>query len=238
VLVGLCVRRVDHDVHVAQVREGEQLRAGERGLGGAAPPEDDDLLDPAARERLERVVGDVGAAQVVDPQAEDAGDVECDVAVADDHRALARQVEGRVAEVRVAVVPGDERGGRVAARQVLARDAEVPVVGCAHGVDHGVVVREQLLVGQVTAHLHVEVKAEVRGPGRPLERPRDALGPLMVGGDPGAHEPPRGRQPVQHLDLDGVAVGEEVSRSVGARRAGADDGHAQRFHAAAPARSR
>ena len=70
-----------------------QLGAGERGLRGPAPAEHDDLLDPALAQRLERVVGDVGARELVGAEREHARHVGRDVAVADHHRA--RRPRGR-----------------------------------------------------------------------------------------------------------------------------------------------
>ena len=70
---------------------------------------------------------------------EDAGDVQGDVAVADDgdgcrvQRPLAR-------EVRVAVVPADEVGGPERALGVDAGNVEVGVADRAGGEDDGVVV--------------------------------------------------------------------------------------------------
>jgi hypothetical protein len=49
----------------------------------------------------------------------------------------------------------------------------------------------------------------------------------VVGRDAEPHEPPRRRQPLEHVDLD-VARLEQVVGGVEARRARADDGDAQR----------
>ena len=54
--------------------------------------------------------------------------VQRDVAVADDHRTLGRQIERVAGVVGMAVVPGDEVGGRMTARSVLAGDGEVAAV--------------------------------------------------------------------------------------------------------------
>ena len=84
-------------------------------------------------------------------QREDARDVGGDVAVADHHGALGRQVELELAVVGVAVVPGDELGGRPAAGQVLAGDAERLVGLRAGRVDDRRVVLHQLGVRDVDA---------------------------------------------------------------------------------------
>ena len=54
------------DVDVAEtleLAELAQLQRGERGLQWAAPADDEDLLDAAVVQRLQRVVGDVGRRQ-------------------------------------------------------------------------------------------------------------------------------------------------------------------------------
>ncbi len=53
--------RMSTPVHAAELA---QLGARERRLRGAAPAEHDHLLDPALAQRLERVVGDVGALEL------------------------------------------------------------------------------------------------------------------------------------------------------------------------------
>ena len=86
--------------------------------------------------------------------------VDRDVAVPDHDRARVGEVELELLEVRVAVVPGDERRGRPRARQVLARDAEAAVGLRADGVDDRVVEAQQLLVRDVAADLDVAEEAE------------------------------------------------------------------------------
>ena len=121
--VELHVLGVDDHVGVGQLAQLAQLGVGERGLGGPAAADDHDLLDRALGHHLDRVVGGVGDLELLARQHEHARDVHGHVAVADHHGALAGEVELEVAEVRVAVVPGDELGGGPAAGQVLARDA-------------------------------------------------------------------------------------------------------------------
>ena len=53
------------DVGVVELPELAHLGVGERGLGGPAAAEDDDLLDRALGERLDRVVGGVGALELL-----------------------------------------------------------------------------------------------------------------------------------------------------------------------------
>ena len=110
--------RVDDDVDVAeplQVAELAQLQRGERGLQRAASPDDEDLFHAAVVQRLQRVVGDVGGGQHVGIGDEDARYVQCDVAVADDDGAPARDIRRHLLEVGVGVVPADEVDGRHAA---------------------------------------------------------------------------------------------------------------------------
>ena len=95
--------RVDDDVGLGHLAELAHLGVGEGGLGGPAAAEHDDLLDPALGERLDRVVGGVGALQLLARQGEHAGDVGGDVAVADHDHALAGEVE---------LVRRRSRGGR------------------------------------------------------------------------------------------------------------------------------
>src|SRR5207248_9266329 len=116
---------VDDHVGVGQLAELEQLRVGEGRLRGPASADDHDLVDAASLEHLERVVGRVGAGQLGGGEHEHAGDVEGDVAVADDKRAFgAQQVELEVGLVGVAVVPADEVGGGVRPGKVFAGDAQ------------------------------------------------------------------------------------------------------------------
>ncbi len=66
-----------------------QLGARERRLRGTAPAEHDDLLDAALAQRLEGVIGHVGALELARAQREHARHVRRDVAVADHDGALA-----------------------------------------------------------------------------------------------------------------------------------------------------
>ena len=157
-----------------------------------------------------------------------------------DDDALVREVELEVLVVRVAVVPGDELGGRPRARQVLAGDAEPPVGLGADRVDDGVVERGELLVRDVAADLDVAEEAESRARGDLLEGTRDGLELGVVGSDAEPDEPPRRRQPLDHVDLDRrILAREQRGRRVERGRAGADDGDAQRSaHAADPSEGR
>ena len=85
------------------------------------------------------MVGGVGLLELLAGEGEHPGDVGGDVAVADHHDALAVEVELALGEVGVAVVPGDELGGRVRAGKVLAGDPELAVGAGAVGADDRVV---------------------------------------------------------------------------------------------------
>lgn len=77
------------------------------------------------------MLGDVRPFEMPWIHQEYAGDVQGDVAGADDHGAAAGEVEfvGRV--VGMAVVPADEVGGGVAARQLFSANSEVAARWCA-----------------------------------------------------------------------------------------------------------
>jgi hypothetical protein len=87
------------------------------------------------------VVGDVGTGELVRGLGQDPGDVDRHVPDADHHCGVAVERRVEVDVVGVAVVPGHEVGGREAAREVLARDAEAPIAGRPVGEHDGVVVR-------------------------------------------------------------------------------------------------
>ena len=109
------------------------------------------------------MVGDVGRGELCGAQHEHARDVDRDVAVADDDRALRRQqVDLEVGLVGVAVVPADELGRGVRAAKVFAGDTEWPVDRGAGRVDDRVVVRAQVLARYVLAEVDVSEEAKAR----------------------------------------------------------------------------
>jgi hypothetical protein len=110
----------------------------------------------------------------------------------------------------------------------VAADSERPVGRGAGGVDDRVVVREQVLARDVLAERDVAVVAEAGVRGGLLVDARDGLDLGVVGGDPGAHEPPRRRQALEHVDLDvdgtlARAVLEQVPGRVEAGGTGSHD---------------
>ena len=191
-----------------EVAELAQLQGGERGLQRSAPADDDDLLHAAVVQRLQRVVGDVGGGQHVGIGDQDARHVQCDVAVADDNGPARRQVGRHLLEMGVRVVPAHEVDGGDAAGQVLAGNAQRPIGLRADGVDHRVVAFGELGGLHVVADRDVAEEPEPRVGRRLLELGADRLDLRMVGGDAGAHQTPRRRQHLQHVDAHvGVIVG-------------------------------
>jgi hypothetical protein len=61
----------------------------------------------------------------------------------------------------MAVIPGDELCGSVAARQIFPRDAETPVGLGAAGKHHGLIVGAQLLHRYVAPDAHVGKQVEM-----------------------------------------------------------------------------
>ena len=204
-----------------------QFRRGEGRLRRSAAAEHDDLLQPRAADRLDRRVRCVRGCELLRSQRQHARDVEGDVSVPDHDRALDVEVEREVLVVGMAVVPGDELGRGPRTREVLAGDGEPPVALRADGVDHGVVEADEVGVVEVAADLDVADEAEPRTVGDLLERARDALQLRVVGRDPEPDEPPRRRQPLDHVHLDGLLGSEQRAGGVEAGRPRADHGDAQ-----------
>jgi len=126
-------RGIDDHVGVEQVRELPQLGVGERRLRGSATADDHDLADVVVLQHIQRVIGDVGAGELVTGQRQHAGDVEGHIAVTD-HNGTLGGVQGNleIAVVGVAVVPADELRGGMRAAQMFAgmsrgRSTEDPV---------------------------------------------------------------------------------------------------------------
>ena len=127
----------------------------------------------------------------------------------------------------MAVDPRNHFGGGAGTRKAHAVDVESTVVGRTYGVDHRVVMRQKFVMGQVRSHLDVEVEPEPSPPGDPVEQPRHPLGALVVGGDPGPHQPVRRRQPFEDVDPHPV-LGQQFVGGIHGRGSGADDRHRQR----------
>jgi hypothetical protein len=215
--------------HAAQLA---QLGARERGLRGAAPADHHDLLDRALAQCGERVVRDVGLRQLVGAERQDARDVGGHVPVPDHHGTLRGEVRREVGVVRVAVVPGDELRGGEAPRQVLSRDPERLVRLGPGRVDHGVVVLQQLAVGDVAADLDVAEEAAPAPDGLGVEAVLEALDLLVVGRHPAAQQAPRRRQPLEQVDLRVAAHAQERRGRERAGGSGPDDRDPRAAHAA------
>ena len=87
---------VHDDVDVGHLAELAQLDRGELDVGGTAAPEHVHVGDGGGLEAGEHVVGDLGRAQVDGVLRQHAGDVERDVAVADDGDLARRRAATRV----------------------------------------------------------------------------------------------------------------------------------------------
>jgi hypothetical protein len=89
----------------------------------------------------------------------------------------------------MAVVPADERDGRVAVGQVLAGDAHAPVGLGANGVDDLVVVALEVPVVEVDPEGDVPEQPHPGIGQDPLQHPGHRLDRLVVGGDPSRSSP-------------------------------------------------
>ena len=221
--------RIDDDVRAGELTQLAQLGRRPRRLDGAAAAEHDDLADARADDRVDRRVRRVGRSELILRQREHPRDVESDVPVPDDHGAFVREVELELLEVGVAVVPGDQLGGRPRAGEVLSRDTQ-PTVGLrADRIDDCVVERSELVLRDVPSHLHVAEEAEARPRGDLLERARHGLELRMIRRDPEPDKPPGRGQPLDHVDLDLRILARKQSRCrVEGGRPGAHDPDAQR----------
>ena len=229
------VRRVDHHVDALQICQFAQLQGGERGLQWATATDDHHFLHAAGAQRLQRVVGDVGAGEYLGIGHQNARDVECDVAVAYNNSPGAGQIGRYLLKVRMSVVPAHEIDRSDAARQLFAGDVQRSVRLRADRVDHRVVVLGQFGRADVLAHHDVAEKPEPRVVGGLLELLADRLDLGVVGRDPGAHQSPRRRQHLQHVNGDFdlvVRVGgfEQRRRGEESRGARADDCDVVRTH--------
>ena len=96
-------------------------------------------------------------------------------------------------------VPVHEVGGRVAARQVLARNAEPPIPHRPGRVDHRVVRRHQVVTGHVLAEVHPAGETDAGALQHLAQVLRDRLDRLVVGSDPVADQAIRGGETVDHV---------------------------------------
>ena len=152
-------------------------------------------------------------------EREHARDVESDVPDPDHDGAIDGEVELELLVVGMAVVPGDELGGRPRAGQVLAGDAEPAVALGSDRVDDGVVQAHEVVVVEVATDLDVAEEAEAGLVGDPLEGTRHGLQFRVIRRNPEPHEPPRRRQALDHVHLDRRIRGQQRTGGIEARRA-------------------
>ena len=120
----------------------------------------------------------------------------------DDDGPCAGQVGRHLLEVRVGVVPADEIDRGDAAGQLFAGDVQRPIRLRANRVDDRVVLLGQFGRADVLAHHDVAEEPEALVLGDILELLADRLDLGVVGSDPGAHQTPRRREHLEHVDGD------------------------------------
>ena len=226
--IELQLDRIDDDVGARELAHLRELHGRKRGLSRPAPSERHDVRDPRVRDRVDCLVRGVGRSELLRRQREHARHVERDVPVTDHDRALDVEVERETLKVRMAVVPGHELERRPRAWEILAGNPELPIGLRTDRVDHGVVQPREFVVVQVAPDLDVSEEAEAGLRGDALESARDRLELRVVGRNAEADEPPRRREALDHVDLDGNIRVEERAGGVEARRSRADYGEAER----------
>lgn len=229
--VQLEVGRVDQHGGGGEGVQLAELLGGEAGLRGAAAAEHGDPLHRGPGQRVQDVLRHVGGGQLARGAGQHPGDVQRDVSHADDDD-VPGPADGvlheRAVGVGVPAVPGHDLGGRQAAGQVLALDAQPAVTGRAVGVDDGVHVPAQLGQGEVLADLDVADEAHPLVVQRVVQGVAQRAHLGVVGGDAVAHQPERRGQPVDQVDGDrDVVLPGQCVGGVDARRTGADDGDPQ-----------
>ncbi|MBK8230960.1 MAG: hypothetical protein IPK72_10330 [Candidatus Eisenbacteria bacterium] len=222
------------DVGFLHLAEFLDLGIGIGSLGRAAAREHVDVLHLALGQRLHRVVGDVGRHQFTLAAGQDADHVHRDISDADHRDVLLSEIELLLAIVGVGVVPADELGCRVAAREIFTRDAHAAVGLGADGVDDAVVVGLEVQPGEVGAIGYVAKEAEAGVLSHLLVGLDHRLDLLVVRCDAAPHQTEGGRETVVHVDRDREVLGllQEV-RGVEAGGAGTDDCDPQRIRGSA-----
>ena len=180
-------------------------------------------------QRLQRVVGNIGAGQLLWRAAENPHHIHGHIADADDRRRLHRQIELAVAKVGMAVIPGDKVGSGVAAFQLFAGDIQVAVGLRAGREDDLVIVAAQIVYCHIGADLDVTKESKLGPLGHAIKELGDRLDLLMVGGDAIAYQPKRRGQALIHVDLHMITpILKELFGTVKAGWSGADNGDTQR----------
>ena len=225
------IGRVHHHGEPLHLAYLAQFEGGEPGPGRAAAADHRHHPRGGGAETLADVVGDVGVGQLLGGPHEHARHVQGHVAHAHHGRAFSGQVPVR-RHVGVAVVPGHELRRAVGAGQLLAGDPQLPVCQGSGCEDHRVVVRAQVLEGDVRAEVHVAQEADAGVLADLPEGAGDALDPRVVGGDPVPQEAVGDGQRVEeiHDDLAAALVGpvQQGLAGVDAGGAGAHHGDADR----------
>lgn len=185
-------------------------------------------------QRGERVVGDVGGREVQWIPPENARHVDGDVAGSDDSGNRAVEIDRQIEKVRVGAVPCDQRRRGVAARQVLAGDAEAPVALAADGNDDLIVVPPEVGDGEIAPQVDVAQEAHPRIQRDALEDPNNLLDLRMIRRDANRTSPYGvGRRWKKESNPEvgsggAAALGKQRRRGVETGRAGADDGNPER----------
>lgn len=176
-------------------------------------------------------------AQLVRAPRQDPGHVDGHVPDADHDGRTGGERKAVARRVGVRAVPGHEVGGRVAARQILAGNAEPAVPGGPYAVHDRVIELQELLRPEpVRPDLHIadEVDPVVLQHGAEIVLQRLDL--LVVGRDPVAHESVGAGEPVEHVDphIGHPALLDEILRGVDPAGSRSDNGDAK--HSCAPSR--
>ncbi len=129
----------------------------------------------------------------------------------------------------MAIVPANELRGRVAARQVFAGNAQLPIGLRTRGEDDRVVRPAQLLDGHIAPDRDIAQEGELGRLGD-LVIDTDRLFELgVIRRDPAAYQPIRGGEPFEHIDADGVLRADERLGGVEAARSAPHDRYTQRI---------
>ena len=119
------------------------------------------------------------------------------------------EIDWQVGKVGMPIDPRDQLGGGSGARKAHPVDVEAAVIGRPDGIQHGVVVGQQIGVTQVPADLDIEEKSEAPMTGDLIEQPGDPFGALVIGRHPGAHQPVGRGQLFKDVDLH-PALGQQL----------------------------
>ena len=228
--------RIDADVGPRQLTHLLQLLRRPGRLRRTAAPDDHDLPQGRDTDRLDSRLRGVGRRELLGCEREHARHVERNVPIPDHDSALHVQVEHEVLEIGMAVVPGDELGGRPRAAQVFAGNSETTVALRAERVDDRVVEADQVFVREVPSDLDVAEESEARFGCDSFEGTRNRLQLRVIGRHTEAHEPPRRRQPLDHVHLERHVGVEQGACRIETRRPRADDRNSQRRSACRHAR--